>query len=400
MLLRVLAVVALVLTISPTYAQSDSSMLIGGDTLTYRYVPVDRIPIRGEPSDGASGRSILDYLTFGDDDPNPGVSFTVIGSPYYTEERGWGIALAGDMRYRTKRMSREDSPSLLRLKLSASLKAYYSAQLMGENWLGGNRHRVRYEASFASMPGYVWGLNFNEATSGRRGGYNSENIIVAGSYAHRLASDLMVGVHADYRHMVACDLSDYAAKVLSGEVLSLAALGVGVDIEYDARRADATTMRGLYFVGAYTLRHYLFDDIPMGHNVTLQLDYYLPLWRGATLLFDLYGEYNSAETPWMLRAKLGGDVRMRGYYWGRYIGDNMVATQVELSQHVWQGLALAAWGGAGTLFSCDDSFAWRKVLPTYGLGLRWRLGSEGALKIDVAFGRGSNAVIAGFSGVF
>jgi hypothetical protein len=94
---------------------------------------------------------------------------------------------------------------------------------------------------------------------------------------------------------------------------------------------------------------------------------------------------------------MGGGTVMRGYYEGRYIGDNLISAQAELSQHIWQGLGVAAWGGAGVLFSKDDPFEWRKVLPTYGIGLRWGVGGGASLSIDVAFGKGSQAVIAGFS---
>jgi hypothetical protein len=210
----------------------------------------------------------------------------------------------------------------------------------------------------------------------------------------------MVGISAEYRGVEARNLSALAAEVLAGRLSEVSMLGVGVDMEYDARRVEGVTTRGLHLVGRYMLRNYLFDDIPMRHNVSLWLDYYQPLWRAATLLFDIYGEYNSPETPWMLSATFGGSSIMRGYYSGRYIGDNLLAAQVELEQHIWQGLGVAAWGGAGALFSADDSFAWHKVLPTYGVGLRWGAGGGASLRIDVAFGRGSNAIIAGFSGVF
>lgn len=391
---------ALMLTISPTYAQVDQTMLVDGDTLTYRYVPADQTHAEVQSLGVVSGRSILDYLTFGDSDLSPGASFTVMGAPFYAQERGWGLALAGKMRYRTRCMTVSDTPSSLRLKLSASLTAYYSAELDGRNWLGGNRHRVSYGALFASEPTYVWGLDYASASGNRLGSYTSRNIVVEGAYAYHVEQGLMVGVHAEYRGFGAHNLSAHATEVLGGEVHEVSMLGFGVDVEYDTRRVEGMTTRGLHLVGRYTLRNYLFDDIPMGHNVVLRLDYYQPLWRGATLLFDICGEYNSPDTPWMLSATFGGNSLMRGYYLGRYIGDNLLAAQVELEQHIWQGLGVAAWGGAGTIFSVDDGFAWRKVLPTYGVGLRWGVGGGTSLYIDVAFGKGSHAIIAGFSEVF
>ena len=57
-------------------------------------------------------------------------------------------------------------------------------------------------------------------------------------------------------------------------------------------------------------------------------------------------------------------------------------------------------GGGGVAFSADDRFAWRKVLPTYGLGLRWSLHEGSNLRIDAGFGRKSYALILGINESF
>ena len=397
---RVVAVVAMVLVACPLYAQVEDTMLIGGDTLTYRYVPVDRTHVEEQSLGVESGRSILDYLTFGDRDLNPGASFTILGSPFYNQEQGWGIVLGGDMRYRTRRMTKADSPSTLGVRLSASLGGSYVAEIEGENWLGGDNHMVGYSLAYVLDSNDIWGLTFDAARGDRSGGYACHNIAVQGAYGYRVAENLMLGVHAGYLRVSLFDLSEWASEVLRDEVTSLSMVGVGVDLEYDTRHMVERSTKGLYIAMSYTLRSYLFDHIPMGHNVTLQLGYYQPLWRGATLKLALYGEYNSPDTPWMLRATIGGDTVMRGYYEGRYMADNLLSAEAELGQYIWQGLGVAVWGGAGTLFSHDDPFAWRKVLPTYGVGIRWGLGDGASLRIDMAFGRGSKAIIAGFSEAF
>ena len=91
---------------------------------------------------------------------------------------------------------------------------------------------------------------------------------------------------------------------------------------------------------------------------------------------------------------------MRGYYPGRFNGDNLFAAQVELRQHLWHRLGCVVWGGGGVAFSADDRFAWRKVLPTYGLGLRWSLHEGSNLRIDAGFGRKSYALMLGINESF
>ena len=174
-------------------------------------------------------------------------------------------------------------------------------------------------------------------------------------------------------------------------------LGVGIDIR---QRVEYST-RGIYAAVEVTAQPQLLNNTSSNlYALNITFDYYQPLWRGATLALDLYSEFHSRSTPWLLRAELGGESRMRGYYRGRYNGNNLVAAQVELRQHVWEGLGIGLWGGAGETFSHDDRFAWRKVLPTYGAGLRWSLNSLMAIRLEMAFGRDSRYFILGFNEAF
>ena len=395
-----MAVVATIAT-SPLYAQIENAAIIDGDTLVYRYVPMDRTTPTTQRGGAESGRSILDYLTFGDRDLNPGASVSLIGLPSYSEERGWGLAVAGDMRYRTPQMTTHDTPSSLRLRLAASLTGYYAAELDGFNMLGGDKHLISYNLHTRSEPTYTWGVEYVSASSGMRGRYVEKQHSAYLSYGYRPVPQVVVGAHADFIYVSAVRMSDMAAQLLDGETTSLMSVGVGVDASYDTRQTADYVMRGLYIAGSYTLRpQALAANISTLHSLVLTFDYYQPLWRGATVALDIYGEYHSKATPYLLRAELGGDYRMRGYYDGRYTGNRLLSAQLELRQHIWQGLGIAAWGGGGIALAPEESFAWRRVLPTYGVGFRWSLGGLSAIRVDVAFGRASNAVIFGVSEAF
>ena len=91
---------------------------------------------------------------------------------------------------------------------------------------------------------------------------------------------------------------------------------------------------------------------------------------------------------------------MRGYYAGRFNGNNLITTQLELRQHIWYRIGCVLWGGVGTTFSEDDRFAWRKVLPNYGIGLRWALRERSNIRLDFGFGRDSFGVVVGINEAF
>ena len=91
---------------------------------------------------------------------------------------------------------------------------------------------------------------------------------------------------------------------------------------------------------------------------------------------------------------------MRGYYAGRYIDNNLMAAQVELRQHVWWRLGLAAWGGAGVTFPRFDALRWSDVLPTWGVGLRFEFEHRVNLRVDYGFGRDTRGIVFQMSEAF
>jgi hemolysin activation/secretion protein len=135
-------------------------------------------------------------------------------------------------------------------------------------------------------------------------------------------------------------------------------------------------------------------------SATALFDYYSPLWRGATLALDIYGEHNSKHTPWLLQSHIGDNSHMRGYYPGRYNGNSLVSAQLELRQRIARFVIVMAWAGAGTIFSEYDRFDTSKILPNYGAGLRLYLNATTALRLDVGFGKDCRNFIIGLNEAF
>jgi outer membrane translocation and assembly module TamA len=108
---------------------------------------------------------------------------------------------------------------------------------------------------------------------------------------------------------------------------------------------------------------------------------------------DIYADLRSSHTPWLLWAKVGGENRMRGYYYGRYIDRNMITAQVELRQQIYGPISGVVWGGAGSLFTSFNQIEIKEVLPNYGVGVRFAAGGGMSLRVDYGFGRHSNGLV-------
>lgn len=368
-------------------AQEMEEASIDGTNITYRYTPI----VEDE-------RTALErYL-----DPDLGernVRFNIIGGPGYSANTGWRLAAMGNLYYRQS--STSTTPGILSIVATASLTGYYNVAIRGTNTLYDSRHRLSYSMGLCSEPTYLWGLDYDTAAGNDAGRYTECDYGAWFKYRYAITNSLFLSVGAEYQNIEARRM-DARAQLLTRALNNhISTLAVGLGLGIDTRRSAENRTRGVYAaVDFYTRPKFISNVGSNLYTLNITFDFYQPLWRGATLALDLYGEFHNTTTPWLLRAELGGESRMRGYYRGRYNGNNLVATQVELRQHIWEGLGATIWGGAGEVFSKGDNFAWRKVLPTYGAGIRWSFNALMAVRLEMAFGRNSRYFILGFNDAF
>jgi len=101
-----------------------------------------------------------------------------------------------------------------------------------------------------------------------------------------------------------------------------------------------------------------------------------------------------------LKEELGGSIRMRGYYSGRYIDNDIASAQIELRQHIVRRLGCAAWIGAGSVFPTINEFDAANILPNYGLGLHFEIKHNENARVDFGFGKETCGFVFGLSTAF
>ena len=382
-----LVIAAMLMSISLLSAQ-------GIDSIEYKYTPIDQGSV---PQHQSSGRSSFGGIHVGE---NSHLSFML--APAYTTETSLMVgAVVNFANYRPKEkcelpygMAKNFDISLT---ASGSISGYYDVSVNGSSDLDGQmRNRLFYGLDVKSAPSRIWGTTYDTALRNSYSNYTEKLCSAWLGYTHKFTRNLLLGIMADYRLAQSRNMDDGVAALLDNQ-RRISTAGFSANLVYEAMYIAGNSMRA-EVEAEYRpqLLGNLQNDI---WCFTALFDYYQPLWRGATLALDLYGEYRPLSTPWLLQGQLGGSSRMRGYYLGRYRGNNLLATQLEYRQHIWNGLGIAAWGGAGVAFSSEDRFAWRKVLPTYGIGLRYRIGGF-TTRLDFAFGRDSFNVILGLGEAF
>ena len=378
-------------------AQEVDVLVVGADTLEYRYTPVGQTS-HTQTGIEKFGLRLNNYFTFAHDDPRK-VKFSAIGAPAYSENTGLRLNAVAVLNYRTQGCH---SPHILSLKGMASLRGCYSVVIDGRNHLTSVAHQLSYGGGFDYSRTYIYGLDYATSLAGDRGAYRARNYEAYLRYAYAVARDLTLGVTADYTHRRVLGTDGRAEEILGVSLPLFWGVGIGVNIIYSTRKVeDVNLVRGVYLKAENRVYpKALNSSNSTSYALSVVADYYQPLWRGSLLAVDLYGEYHSADTPWLVRANMGGDSRMRGYYYGRFNGNSLVTMQLELRQRVWEGFVVAGWGGCGAISSPDDPMSWSRVLPTYGAGLRWYFNSTSLVRIDYGFGCNSRALVVGYSEAF
>jgi len=327
------------------------------------------------------------------------IDFSFIGAPNYSKEASLGIGFLASGLYRLDRTDSLTAPSDISIFGNVSLSGFYMFGISGNTLFRHNRSRLVYETSFSSKPLDFWGVGYDAGAHNEAGSFTRKQVRLNVSYLHELFTHFYAGASADFTFTKAAKFE--RPEYLLGFKSHYNAVGLGATLQYDSRDFITGAERGCYVMVRQMVYPKGFGNIDKTlFKTTLTADWYHRLWTGGILALDAFGEFNSKGTPWCMMAELGGGYRMRGYYQGRYLDENMLSCQIELRQHVWRRLGCVLWGGAGNVFPDFRGFEWSHTLPNYGLGLRWEFKHRVNVRIDYGFGRKTSGLVFNINEAF
>ncbi len=395
MIRRVTIFALLLLFVAEVKAQKDSILVVGRDTVAYRYTPIETTSAKPRKEREGWNR-FVQYIADSATDQSfqKKVDMAFVPALYYSPSTSVGLVVMASGLYRLDKKNRTMPASDFSIYATASLTGFYRVGVKGCNIFRNDNQRIVYNAEFYSMPTSFWGVGYDAAISNSPVRYLASRTIVDVRFLQKVAKGLFVGVGADYnyhfgrfggkRNFVA--ESDFLAR-LDGERTDYFATGISLYTEFDTRDAISNPQRGVYLAVQAKVRPRGMSNIDKTlWGGRLSANYYQRLWKGAVLAFDFQGELNSEGTPWVYNASIGGLQSMRGYYAGRFNDLCAVTLQAELRQNIYKRLGAVAWGGAGNVFHNFRTFAWHETLPTYGVGLRFGLKKNVNFRLDYGFG--------------
>lgn len=280
--------------------------------------------------------------------------------------------------------------------ISTNLSA--AAAVTGRRYGAEGRFVMEYVFQYSSSRRLFWGLGYSNACDdSRRGSFTGRRFAARADFLYRKRESLLAGGFVGYDYYRALDFSD--SEAVSGLPDVTGYMTVGARFDLDTRDDATAPSHGVMFRIEPSISIPLMEMHTFFRVRTL-LDLYFPLWKGGVAAVDLYGDISTEASPWTMWPESGGDVRLRGYYKGRYRDRNMLSVQVELRQKIYRSHGVAVWAGAGNVFPSFGNFEIKNTLPTYGAGYRFSfLGM--VLRLDAGFGLpGQWALIAGVSHSF
>ncbi len=385
------------------YAQESGLYVTGADTVSYTYTPLEPSAQSENQKRKPFLRRVVDY--FGDAAIDrtfeKKIDITFAGGPSYSKNTSLGLAVMAAGLYRIDRTDSVTAPSDVSVFVNASISGVYAVGISGNNIFAHNRQKIDYKLMFSSKPFDSWGVGYHDGRYNPSGEYVEKQYSVRVRYLRRIFKNTFVGALVNFEHTAAKKMDALSEKYLYGEKPQYTSTGLGAIIEYDSRDFIPNAYKGLYVSLQYTLypKGLGTCDRTLG-RLNITADYYRRLWPTGILALDLYGEYNSAGTPWPMLSHMGGMQRMRGYYQGQYTDRGMVTFQVELRQRIWRRIGATVWGGAGNVFRDLQSFDWSHTLPNYGIGLRWELKKRVNVRIDYGFGKSTSGFMLALNEAF
>lgn len=324
--------------------------------------------------------------------------FSVIGGPHYSSDVKLGLGIVAAGLYRVDRKDLTIPPSNVSLFGDITTTGFWMLGIRGNTLFNSGKLRLDYTTYFFSFPSAYWGVGYDNGMYATAGSYKRLQSQVKINLLFQLKPKFYLGPGFNFNYTRGENFSNI--EMLNGENQQYISTGVGVILMYDSRDIIYNASRGIYARFEQFVYPTFFGNSRVFTQTELTFDAYHKLWKGATMAYDLYAQFSGGQTPWTMLPRLGGSMRMRGYYEGRYRDRQMVEVQAELRQHIYNRHGVAVWVGAGNVFPNFNKFNPAHTLPNWGIGYRWEFKNKVNVRLDYGFGKGESSFLFSINEAF
>lgn len=287
-------------------------------------------------------------------------------------------------------------PASLLASVLRTTKAQTRVRIEGERWSTGNARRIAGSLQWQQFPLPFFGV-------GDRTPDSAEEIYTpTGTEAVLSAQQRIAGpwyVTAGVRHLDQKITADTVGVLRLGQITGSRG-GVSTELSAGLQRDTRDNLFAPH-AGQWVQLTYsraddgLWSDFSY-RTVKLDARSYHTVGLAHVIALQLQVTGVDGEAPFDALALVGNGDIMRGYKRGRYRDRWLSAAQAEYRSPSWHRLGGVVFGGAGVSSSTLGDMSGRRVLPTYGAGLRVQIDARQRTGVRADYGRG----LGGASGLY
>ncbi|MCP4903109.1 MAG: BamA/TamA family outer membrane protein, partial [bacterium] len=167
--------------------------------------------------------------------------------------------------------------------------------------------------------------------------------------------------------------------------------GLGFLVEYDSRDNRFNPHKGQLLDGSWSISNealgsdFGFEATHVDYNVYHELRPASVIAARGTLCMT------PGDAPFYALCKLGQGGDLRGYIAGRYRDETMVTLQAEYRWNFYKKLGLVAFAGIGQVGESLSDYNTSNILPSAGLGLRFKLSKTTGLNLSIDYAVGDDS---------
>lgn len=320
----------------------------------------------------------------------------IVGSPiaFYTPETKFAFGAAGSYIFHMG--GKEDKitrPSSISPVFIYTTRNQFVARLGADLFTKNNDYNLTGEVVLEKYPNKFFGIGNDtpdeaeELFTPRRGGFTL-------AFLKQLAKGFYLGMQYEFRTWEIIEKEE--GRMLDSGLVqgsdSGTISGLILQANYDTRDHLFAPVKGNYAQVLYKWYPKFLGSSSQYTTLLLDLRKYIPLFSGHVFAARAYIQTQSGDVPFLEMGRLGGPYLLRGYFEGRYRDKHLAAVEAEYRLPLFWRLGMVVFGGLGDIGPKFSDLDFKRLKPSYGVGLRYLfVKSEKIwLRVDIAFGEGTS----------
>jgi outer membrane protein assembly factor BamA len=348
------------------------------------------------------------------EEPTPGATKTITVRKssisaypyaYYTPESQLAVGVGGILTFYTAKHDSLLNPSSLTLSAYYTTNDQYKLSATPKVYISRNRYLIKAPFSYGRYVQKYWGVgNDTPDISDPQYLVHSVDFKLNAQIPPLFMHTTRSGLIWDFQNVTSLDPENnpYLSDSTSGAEGGISS-GIGLSLTWDTRDNVFYPTRGhLYEVEAISYLDALGSDFEYTF-ITLNFRSYTMWNKKRVLAMQAYASFTADIPPFYDLSALGGDSRMRGYYYGRYRDEQYIMGQAEFRQYFYKRWGYVLFLGAGEVFG-QSQLTMKNLRISAGAGLRYLFDKTQGINLRMDFGVGvgqhTNGVYFGLGEAF